>query len=243
MRFSYIARLEGALMLADPTPIIIVIAMPVILLAFLSHGLVGGPARSVPGLAVLFGFFGLASIGAAFFRDHGWNTWDRYRMSPASPWEVVAGKAAPLAVLLVVQQVVLLTLGWLVFGMPWHGSILGGALLVLSVAAVELSLGLLVVAACSTINQVMAITNLGALLLAGMAGALAPLVLLPLWVQHLAPASPVYWALRGFHYLTLRGRPASDLFAAVGVLLGVTVVASAVTLRLYRFEASKTFFA
>lgn len=241
-RVRMIARTEMMLMLSDPTPIIIVVAMPIVLLTFLADGLVGGPARSVPGLAALFGFFGLSSIGAAFFRDHGWNTWDRYRMSPAAPWEVVVGKAVPLVGLLLAQQVVVLFLGWSVFGMPWRGSLSEVVPVVVAVVAVEAALGLLLVAACRTINEVMLLSNLGALLLAGMGGALAPVSVLPAWAQSIAPASPVYWAMKGYR-VALEGAEDGNLFQAVAVLTAMTLVTAVVAMRLYRFERPKTFFA
>lgn len=237
-----IAGTEWTLMLADPTPIIIVVAMPAVLLTFLANGLVGGPARSVPGLAALFGLFGLSSIGVAFFRDHGWNTWDRYRMSPASPWEIVVGKAVPLVGLLVAQQILLLVLGWLVFGMPMEGSVSAVVPIVIGVALIETAFGLLLVAACRTINQVMVFSNLGALLLAGVGGALAPLSELPSWARAIAPASPVYWVMKGYT-VALEDAGSANLVEAVAVLTVMTLVTAAVALRLYRFETPKTFFA
>ena len=117
-RIRLIARHETRLLFTDPLPLLLLIGMPVVLLSFLSDGLVGGPAHAVPGLDAMFGFFGLAVAGLAFFRDHGWGTWDRLRASPASSTEVMLGKSLPLVVLLLIQQVVLLLLGWAFFDMP-----------------------------------------------------------------------------------------------------------------------------
>jgi ABC-2 type transport system permease protein len=238
-----IARLEGRLMFADPFPFLLLLAMPIVLLSFLSQGLVGGPAHTVPGLAAMFGLFGMAVVGLAFFRDHGWNTWDRLRASPAGPAQVMLGKVLPLLVLLVVQQALLLFLGWAFFDMPWSGSIAAAAILVGAIVAVEASLGMLLVTVCRTIDQLAVCSYLGALALAGFGGALAPLERLPDWVNTVAPASPVYWMGKGFRVVVVADRPLSDLLIASAVLLGFAAVGTVVTSWRYRFDARKTYFA
>ena len=65
---------EARLIRSDPFPLFILVLMPLILVAFVAKGFVGGAAAAVPGLGILFGFAGLLVIGFAFYRDHGWNT-------------------------------------------------------------------------------------------------------------------------------------------------------------------------
>lgn len=242
-RTLVIARLETRLLLADPFPILLLVAMPLVVLAFLAKGLVGGPAHSVPGLAAMFGLFGLAVVGLAFFRDHGWGTWDRLRTSPAHPAEVMAGKALPLVVLLIVQQAVLLFVGWRFFDMPWNGSVAAAVPLVVAIVTVEAALAMLLVTVCATINQLAVLSYLGALLLAGLGGALTPVQSLPGWVQDIAPASPVYWMLKGFEVVIGGRRGTGELVAAVAVLLAFATAAAAVTAWRYRFDARKSYFA
>jgi ABC-2 type transport system permease protein len=242
-RATAIAGLEARLLLADPFPILLLLAMPLVVLSFLAKGLVGGPAHSVPGLAAMFGFFGLAIVGLAFFRDHGWGTWDRLRASGAHPAELMVGKALPLVGLLILQQVVLLVAGWRFFDMPWEGSVLAALPLVLAVVTVEVALGMLLVTVCTTIDQLAVASYLGALLLAGLGGALTPVESLPGWVQEIAPASPVYWTLQGFDVVVAGAGGTGDLVAAVSVLLAFAVAAAALTASLYRFDARKHYFA
>jgi ABC-2 type transport system permease protein len=238
-----ISRLETRLMFADPFPFMLLIAMPIILLSFISKGFVGGPAHTVPGLAAIFGLFGMAVVGLAFFRDHGWNTWNRLRASPAGPAQVLIGKALPLVVLLLVQQVVLLFFGWAFFGMPWHGSVAAAALLIVAMVVVEASFGMLLVTLCGTIDQLAVCSYLGALVLAGVGGALAPLSKLPEWVNKVAPASPVYWMGKGFKVVIVGDGSFGDLLVSVLVLLGFAAGATVIVVWRYRFDAQKTFFA
>ena len=240
---ALIGRLETRLMFADPFPFLLLIAMPIILLSFLSKGFVGGPAHTVPGLATIFGLFGMAIVGLAFFRDHGWNTWNRLRASPAGPAQVLIGKAMPLVVLLYVQQVVLLLLGRAFFDMPWHGSIAATALLIVAIVSVEASFGMLLVTICGTIDQLAVASYLGALVLAGFGGALAPLSRLPEWVNKVAPASPVYWMGKGFKVVIVGDGSFGDLLVSALVLVGFAACAAAIVVWRYRFDAQKTYFA
>jgi ABC-2 type transport system permease protein len=242
-RALVIARLEARLMLADPFPILLLIAMPLVVLTFLARGLVGGPAHSVPGLTAMFGLFGLAVVGLAFFRDHGWATWQRLRASPAHPAEIMVGKALPLILLLLLQQVVLLAAGRWFFDMPWHGSLAAAGLLASAIVTVEATLGMLLVTLCTTINQVAVLSYLGALLLAGLGGALAPVSTLPGWVQTIAPASPVYWMLKGLDVVISGHGRSGDLIASIAMLMAFATTAAAITAWRYRFDAEKSYFA
>lgn len=240
---SALARHEVDLLLADPFPIILLIAMPAVLAAFLAEGLVGGPAAAIPGIAALFGFFGTNVIGIAFFRDHGWRTWNRLRASAARPADVVLAKIAPLAALFFAQQVVLLAVGWLVFGMPFRGSLLAGLATVLAITFAEVALGLLAVACCKDIQQLNAIANLGGLVLAGLGGALAPVASLPDWAQAIARISPVYWALKALRGVVAEGYGLPDVILPVVILTAVGVIATAIALVRYDHDEPKSFFA
>lgn len=242
-RVGLIAKLEARLMLADPTPIVLLLGMPLVLAVFFANGLVGGPAHSIPGLASLFGFFGLGMLGIAFFRDHGWNTWERLRTSAVGRSEVVIGKSLPFAVLFFFQQVLLLAVGRAFFGMPWSGGLAEAGLLIAAIVAVELSLGLLLVSVCRTVNQLFAAGNLGALMIAGVGGALAPIPRLPDWLAPAAPVSPVYWALSGYSVLVEGSREPEALGVAIAVLCGVAGALGALASLFFRMDSEKTFFA
>ena len=237
-----IGRLEARLILRAYFPFLLLIVMPIIVTSFVSRGLVGGPAHTVPSLAAMFGLFGMTIVGLTFFRDHGWQTWDRLRASPLRPGQIMLGKALPLVTLFVVQQIILLSVGWAFFGMPWSGDIPGAALLILAIVAVEASFGMLVVTFCRTIEQLAVAGYLSALLMAGFGGALAPLSRLPDWAVTLAPVSPVYWMERGFRVLVAGDRPTSDLLLSAGILFGFATVAALIAVRCYRLDERKSYF-
>lgn len=219
-----LAAVEWLLLKGDPYPVVIMIAMPLVLLAFLSHGLVGGPGQAVPGLLLLFAFLGLYNVGMVFFRDHSWQTWSRLRTTPMTTPQIIAGKVSPLIGLYLIQGVFLLAMGWLLFDMPFAGDPVAMAVLVLLNTTTMIGLGMVVVVVCQNMNQVSALTNLGGLVLSGLGGALAPVSTLPGWAQGLARADPVYWTLQGMRDVVIRGAGLADVTTPLLVLVATSVV-------------------
>lgn len=242
-RLGHLVRNEIRLMAVDPLPLVMLLAMPSFVALFVRDGFVGGPAYAITGIGALFGGLGVLAVGHAFFRDHGWGTWDRLRASPASRAEIVLGKTLPLAALFAAQKVVLLGIGWLLLGMPWRGSLLAAAALVLGAVAVEVAIGLLLTAFCRTINQVNAIGTLAGMLLVGLGGALAPVSSLPSPVQAMAHLSPSYWALRGLRAVIQGGAGLGAVATDVAVLTGFSVAVTALAVWRLRFDEAKAFYA
>jgi ABC-2 type transport system permease protein len=75
-----------------------------------------------------------------------------------------------------------------------------------------------------TLQQVNVIANLGSIVIAGLGGALVPLSLLPDWVRTMAPASPAYWAMRGFRSVLLERGGMSDVVLPFVVLGAWSIV-------------------
>lgn len=228
---------ELRLLRADPYPFVLLVLMPLGFLAFVSDGLVGGPGQSVPGILTLFAFLGLYNVGLAFFREHGWGTWERLRMLPVTMPQIMVGKIAPLVGMYLVQSTVLLLAGYWFFGMPMNGAAATLVVVVLVVIAAMSALGLLLVAFCRTMNQVAAAANVGGLVLAGLGGALAPVSSFPGWAQALARISPVYWALLALRGVMIEGDSLSEVAGPLVVLLAIAVVAA--TLGLVRFDSTQ----
>jgi ABC-2 type transport system permease protein len=236
-----IARHEARMNYTSTFPYLLLIVMPLLLTSFLSRGQLGGPSQSVPGMQIMFGLFGVVCVGLAFFRDHGWNTWDRLRAGPVSPLEVILGKVTPLVTLFALQQVVLLLAGWALFGMPWRGNVAATGLLIAAMVSVEASLGLLTVAFCRTVEELTVAGYIGAIVLAGIGGAIAPLERLPGWMEALAPASPVYWMGRGFQAV-IGDHPVGDVMLPVSVLLVFSCCMGLIALWRFRFDSKKEYF-
>jgi ABC-2 type transport system permease protein len=233
-RVRAIARHDTRLLTRDPIPLVTLMLMPLAVISFIrplyrnvlgtNAGIGNGAALAVPGLTVLFAFFLVGFVGYYFFQEHGWNTWDRLRASQCRPIEIITGKCLPLLAISWVQFAVLLGIGGKLFGMHVKGSILGVALVSAALSICLLTLGVAVVAVARTVQQVNTLGNLGAIVLAGIGGAITPVVLLPGWARTIAPATPNYWAMQGYTSTIVDGNSFGSVIEPVFMLLAFTAL-------------------
>ncbi len=245
-----IARNDFALFMQEPIAVIVLVVMPLLVMPFGkpiyesalqqdSYPLANGAEQVVPGMALMFVFFMVTFAGLAFFREHIWFTWDRIRCLPVKPWEIMFGKSALPFVLICVQQLLLFTIGGFIFDLHIRGSL--GALMVvdLSFALWLVAFILATVAWCTTFQQVLAVSNLGAIVFASVGGAITPISSLPSWADAVSPASPSYWAMRGFNSVLLDGQALHAVLLPVGVLLGSGLVFLILAAVRFRFDEPK----
>lgn len=250
-RVRAVVRNDLRILRGDPAFVIIFTVMPLIFMAFTKgasaaalaieypgRGL-NGAEHVVPGATVLFSGFLVGNIGFGIFREHGWRTWERLRASQISTGELLLAKSVvPLGVL-AFQLVVLLGGGALLFDLHIRGSIAAFGLIAGALALMELTLGFMLLSLCRSVIQLNAITSAGAMALGGLGGALTPIELMPSWAQTIAPATPAYWAMRGFLSVLIDGGGVPDAIGPVAVLLGASVLFATVTALRYRVEDAK----
>ncbi|GAB4058746.1 ABC transporter permease [Catellatospora paridis] len=227
MRSLALVRINVALLAAEPGAVISRIGMPLVMITVLRplyRAAIGdqGTTHAVTGMLVLFSLLGLSIVGGSLLTERSWHTLDRLRATPASPGQILTGKAVALGGVLLAQQAVVLGYGVVALGLR----VARPDLLALAALAWAVTLLLLGAAAAMTVrshSELGAVNDLGALLLSTLGGAMVPLSLLPGWAQAVAPASPGYWALQA-----LGGAATGDVAAAlrgVGVLLLVALAA------------------
>ncbi len=244
-----ITRNEVRVLRRDPSPLIFVLAVPILVTYILRDGIgailqvqgyhgVSGADFAVPAEAVTFIFFIPAFIGFSFFREHGWATWDRLRASSATSSEILIGKVLPMCILGVIQLGVVFLVG-VGLGLHVRGSTVGVALVAASLVLCVGTLGLATIAVFKTMGQVNAFGNVGSVALAGLGGALMPLAVLPGWVHRIAPATPQYWAMRGFNSLILDGDRLRAALLPAGVLTAFAAGFTLIALWRLRFSDTK----
>lgn len=200
---------------------------------------ISGAAFVVPGGTVLFSGFLVGNIGFWTFREHGWGTWERLRAADLSTTELLLGKTVVPILTLTLQLVVLLGGGFLLFDLELTGTLAGFIVVAIGLAVMEIALGFMLLALCRSVMQLNAITNAGTLVLGGLGGAMAPVELMPDWAQAIAPATPAYWAMKGFRRVTMEGGGVADVLGPVGVLFAFAAVFAVVALARFETESSK----
>ena len=248
-RSAALIRHDFRVQWSDKSALISLTVMPLVMMAFFKplarlaltdeNPTANGSEYTVPAMTTLFAFFLVGFVGFSIFSEHRWNTWERLRASQASNAEILAGKVVPAMTICMVQQSVLFGAGYVLFGLRVRGSVLGVALVCLALSLCLVALGVLMAALLKTEQQLNALSNLGAMILAGISGALVPLSVLPGWAQTIAPATPQYWAMRGFRSVILDGEGVSAVALPVAVLLALAAAAALLALLRFRFDEPK----
>jgi ABC-2 type transport system permease protein len=198
-----------------------------------------GAEQAVPGTAVMFAFLMVGNVGFGVFREHGWNTWERLRASWARPAEVLLGKAVVPFAALALEMGILFGLGGLVFGLHVRGAVMALVVVVAALAVCLVCLGFVFLAVCRSVMQLNAASNLGALAYAGLGGAVTPISALPGWAHRIAPVTPSYWAMRGFHSVILGHGGLGAVILPTGVLLGFAGTFACIATYRFRFDETK----
>lgn len=234
----------------DPVPLVLLFALPIALAAFLEDAFgsilllegqldAKGAQQVIPGMAVMFSFFLVGLVGLSFFREHGWGTWQRLRATPLGSAGLLTGKLLPLVAIAFAQMGVLFGAGFAIFGLELEGSAAGLVLIAGSTSLAHLALGLAIVAYARTLPQVNAFANLGAVVTAGLGGAIVPLSTLPDWARTIAPITPAYWAMEGFRTLFLEAGGLGGVLRSVGFLLGFATAFTLVAAQRLQMEEPK----
>lgn len=248
---AVIARNDLRILRRDSIPFVLLIVMPLVVVLFLkpafrpvlvADGNAGatGAEHAVPAMQVMFGFYLVSQVSFGFFREHAWRTWDRLRASPATTGEILLGKMGVPVLEAVVQFAVIFGVGAALIDLHVEGSWLQLIVVGAAFSICLVTMGLAVTAICRTVMQVNAITNIAALMLSGLGGALVPESVLPGWAKFVSPVVPSHWAMHGYQHAIL-GK-GDGIAVPVVVLLGFAAVFAAVAARGLRFEERKTGF-
>lgn len=250
-RIRAVARHDLRILRSDPAFIVIFTVMPLAFMAFNDRAIgaalslrspgeaVSGASFVVPGATVLFSGFLVGNLGFGIFREHGWGTWERLRSSQLSAVELMVGKSVAPILTISFQLVVLLGGGALLFDLEVRGSVAAFVVVAAALALMEVALGFMLLSICRSVVQLNALSNAGAMLIGGLGGAVTPVEFLPGWARAIAPATPAYWAMRGFRRVTLESGGLTDVALPVAVLLGFAVAFAVVAVTRFQVEETK----
>jgi ABC-2 type transport system permease protein len=192
---------------------------------------------SVPGNAVLFGFFLSLTVAMSFAQERRTGTWQRLLAAPVPRWHALTAMLVPYFFVGVAQLTFFFALGALVFGMEISGSL--GALIALSLALVfgAVALGLLFAAIGGSERQLGGFGSVALLVMGMIGGCMVPRQAMPPFMQSLGLAVPHGWALDGYNdVLVHAGTTISDVFPSIAALLLFGAAFATVGLALFRFE-------
>lgn len=192
---------------------------------------------TVPGNAVLFGFFLALTVGMAFHEERKWGTWRRILAAPVGRASILVGKLVPYFLVGLVQFTFLFAIGVVGFGMRIGGSMLALGALTVAVVACATSLGLVFAAVGGSEKRMGSIGSVCLLVMGLLGGAMVPRAVMPPVMKALGLAVPHGWALDGYTTILVReGAGVADVLPQLGALAAFTVVFAVFGVARFRFE-------
>ena len=193
---------------------------------------------TVPGNAVLFGFFMALTVAMAFVGERRTGTWRRLLAAPVPRWKALLATLVPYFLVGLVQLAFLFGIGAGVFGMRVAGSLAALVALSVAVALCAVCLGLLFAAIARTEKQLGAIGSVALLVMGLLGGCLFPRLLMPDVMKQVGLGVPHAWALDGYYDVLVRsGTTVADIAPAIAALLAFAAGFVLLGLALFEFES------
>jgi len=170
--------------------------------------------------------------GLAIVKEREMGTLEQLLVTPLRPWQIIAGKTIPFALLGLVDMAVATTIGVLWFHIPVLGNVALLALLALTFILTTLGLGVLISTLASTQQQALFITWFFLQIFMILSGIFYPIENMPRAVQMITLVNPVRYIVVINRELFLKGAGISALWPELRALLiiGISVFSFA-TLR------------
>jgi ABC-2 type transport system permease protein len=192
---------------------------------------------TVPGNAVLFGFFIALTCALSFAEERRSGTWRRLLASPVPAWQLLAAKLIPYVALGAIQVGLLFAVGALGFGMQIGGSLPALAALTVGVAACATTLGLLIAALSSTEKQISSLGSVLIMIMGLVGGCMFPRALMPHAMQQIGLFVPHGWALDGYYTLLIgHGTGFADVLRPLAAVYGFAALFAVAGVRRFRFD-------
>ena len=190
----------------------------------------------VPGLIALVLTLVCALMTAiSLSREKERGTLEILLVSPLRPWEIIAGKVLPYLLLALANVLTALLAAWVVFDVPFRGSVLLLVAASMLYAMVSLALGVLVAAVTPSQRAAM----LGALLATMLpstilSGLVFPVASMPDALQLVSHVVPARWFIVVSRGIMLKGAGLGALWQELLVLAGMLVGFMALAMRAFK---------
>ena len=199
-----------------------------------SPGEEGRYSYTAPSNLVLFTFIISVTASGVVVEARRLGVVRRMLATPTAAWSVVAGFGAARLVLALVQSVLILGIGSLLFAVDW-GDPSAALVLVLAFAVVASGAGMLIGAVADDPNQVQAVGPPVAIVLGMLGGCMWPLGVVGDTMRTVGHLTPHAWAMDGWIEVIFEGGGLADIADELAVLAAFAVALGGLaTWRLHR---------
>lgn len=161
----------------------------------------------VPGLiALVLTLVSALMTAISLSREKERGTFEVLLVSPLRPWQIIVGKVLPFLGLAFANVITALIAAWLVFAVPFHGSLLLLLAASMLFSLISLGIGVLVAARTSSQRAAMLAALLGTMLPSTLlSGMVFPIDSMPHWLQPLTNIVPAKWFILVARGIMLKG--------------------------------------
>lgn len=196
-----------------------------------------GIDQSSPGMMAMFATFGMTGAAAVLLQERQWGTLRRLAVMPINKMSIIGGKWLGVVLAGILQMLLLIGAGALLFKVAWGNNPLALLIMVVSFALCVSALGLLLAALVKTIAQANSLGTILVLSISALGGAWWPLEIVPDWLQTVAKLSPISWAMSGFQDIIVRNQGVTAVLPEAAVLLLFTAVFLGIGLWRFKWES------
>jgi ABC-2 type transport system permease protein len=195
-----------------------------------------GFEQSSAGQLVTWALTTLIGASYVFVDERLGGTLRRLLITPTGKATILSGKIVGHLGMGIVQMVLLIVVGALVFDVNWGRSPIALALVVLAFGLTSVAFGVLLSTFVKTRRQASGLTTLFSMLMAALGGAWWPLEVTPQIYQAVVKVLPSTWAMIAFNDVIVRGQNVAAVLPEAGVLLGFALVFFVVGIWRFRYE-------
>jgi len=196
----------------------------------------GGFSQASPGMIVQFAVFGLVTSAMVLVQERKSRALRRLLSTPIARSSILAGHIIAMFVIVLLQELVLVVVGQLAFGVDYLAAPAGTLLMMAATAAWAASLGMLIGALARKEQQVVAYSLAAMFFFAALGGAWFPLEVAGKGFARVGGLLPSAWAMVGFQNIVLRGLGSGSALMPAGIIAAWAVAFFGIASWRFRFE-------
>ncbi len=193
-------------------------------------------ANSSAGQLITWVFIPLLGISSGFAYERRKGTLRRILTTPTTKATFLLGTITAQVLIALVQMLLLVGFGILVFKLNWGHSPAALLLVMLASALSAAALGTALGTFVKTEGQASGISLTMGMTMALLGGCWYPLELFPAFMRTVAMIFPTNWAMQGMMGIVLRGQGIMGILPQVGVLMGFSLVFFVIGILRFRYE-------
>lgn len=184
-----------------------------------------GTFMFIPGIIVLIlTLICTMMTSVSITREKEMGTMEVLLISPLRPLQVIVGKVAPYVLLSFIDALMIIFMGWLIFGVPVQGSLVLLMALTMLYILLALSLGIFISTIARTQQLAMFISAIGLMLpTVLLSGFIFPIENMPEVLQWFTYLMPPRWFISAIRDVMLKGTGVGYIWQELLILAGMTV--------------------